>query len=98
MTKLMMRTTPRRVNFLTNKEDLQTAVLGSLGFSTIFIQKMTSLTNCQIAYRLRKANIRRMDYRNGITNLSHRVFSLAQNEAAQDIKVKTSGKLKGKYR
>ena len=55
----------RRVDFFTYDEDFECAYLGSLGFSTRYIIHQTHLTPGKITYRLRKAQIRRMDYRNG---------------------------------
>lgn len=56
---------PRRVDFNTYDEDYECAYLGSLGFSTRYIAFRTKLTPGKITYRLRKAAVRRMDYRNG---------------------------------
>jgi hypothetical protein len=56
---------PRRVDFFDNSDDFEAAFLGSLGFSTRCIQKHTKLRPGQITYRLRKAAIRRIDYRDG---------------------------------
>lgn len=56
---------PRRVDWWIYKEDFECAYLGALGFSTRYIAEKTGLTNGKITYRLKKADIRRMDYRNG---------------------------------
>lgn len=56
---------PRRVDFFTFEEDYRCAYLGALGFSTRYIQGQTKLTPGKISYRLKKAQIKRMDYRNG---------------------------------
>ena len=58
-------TKPRRVDFLTIDEDYECAFLGAMGFSTRFIQSRTTLTSGKITYRLKKAHIRRIDYRDG---------------------------------
>jgi hypothetical protein len=47
------------------REDYECALLGALGFSSRYIQSKTGLRNGQITYRLRKAQISRMDFRNG---------------------------------
>ena len=61
-------TKPKRVDFLNNNDDLQTLVLGRLGFSTSFISERTGLSYCQVLYRLGKQHVRRSDYRNGRTD------------------------------
>ena len=55
-----MKATPRRVDFLNNRDD-QVLVLGQLGFSTDFICAKTGLSPGQIIYRLGKGNTRRLD-------------------------------------
>ena len=56
---------PRLVDYMHNAEDYETALLGALGFSSRYIQSKTGLRTGQITYRLRKAQISRMDFRNG---------------------------------
>jgi hypothetical protein len=56
---------PRLVDYLHNRADYECALLGALGFSTRYIQSKTSLRTGQITYRLRKAQVSRMDFRNG---------------------------------
>jgi hypothetical protein len=46
-------------------EDFECAYLGALGFSTKYIMLRTKLGGGQINYRLKKAHIRRIDYRDG---------------------------------
>ena len=70
--------TPRRVDFKVNKDDFLAAWLGELGRTTKYIQSRTGLTACQVTYRLNKANVRRMDYRNGITATSQAIEELAK--------------------
>lgn len=41
------------------------ALLGSLGFSSKYIQRKTGLTTGQITYTLRKANVYRREFRDG---------------------------------
>jgi hypothetical protein len=55
----------RRVDFFDNSQDYEAAFLGSLGFSTRCIMRHTKLRPGQITYRLKKAAIRRIDYRDG---------------------------------
>lgn len=61
---------PRRVDFLGNDDDYEAAFLGSLGFSTRCIISKTKLSGGQITYRLRKAAIRRIDYRDGTSDMA----------------------------
>jgi hypothetical protein len=56
---------PRFVNFALYDEDYECAFLGAMGFSTRYISTQTHLGGGQVNYRLKKAHIRRMDYRNG---------------------------------
>jgi hypothetical protein len=61
---------PRRVDYFGNASDYEAAFLGSLGFSTKCIQKHTKLSHGQVTYRLKKAEIRRMDYRDGDSDMA----------------------------
>lgn len=61
---------PRRVDFLGNDSDYEAAFLGSLGFSTRCIMAKTKLRPGQITYRLKKAAIRRIDYRDGNSDMA----------------------------
>lgn len=56
---------PKLVDYIHNHDDYETALLGALGFSSRYIQSKTGLRTGQITYRLRKAHISRMDFRNG---------------------------------
>lgn len=55
----------RLVDYLHVREDYECAHFGALGFSTRFISAETGLRPGQITYRLRKAKLSRMDFRNG---------------------------------
>lgn len=69
-----MKTKPIRVTW-TSDDELRCAILAGMGFSTRFIIAETGLTACQISYRLRKATIKRADYRNGESAMAERVLS-----------------------
>jgi hypothetical protein len=69
---------PIRVDFLSNDSDYEAAFLGSLGFSTRCIQTRTKLSPGQITYRLRKATIRRIDYRDGTSDMASLVLRQAR--------------------
>lgn len=77
-----------KVDFFANRDDLRTAMLGALGFSTRYIAAQTKLTTCQIQYRLNKAAIRRLDYRNGDSDVAHLVFKQVQSQVYERIKPK----------
>lgn len=55
-------------------EDLQCAILGGMGFSTRMIMEHTGLSACQVSYRLSKGRIKRRDYRDGHSDVAHRVM------------------------
>jgi hypothetical protein len=58
-----------QVDFSRNEADLKAAVLASLGFSSDYISQVTGLSKGQVGYRLRLAQVKRADYRNGRTPL-----------------------------
>lgn len=64
----------RRVDFLGNDHDYEAAFLGSLGFSTKCIMSRTKLRPGQVTYRLKKASIRRIDYRDGTSDMASLVL------------------------
>jgi hypothetical protein len=72
----MSATKPMRVTW-TQDDELRCAILAGMGFSTKFIMEETGLTACQISYRLRKAAIKRADYRNGQSAVAERVLGYA---------------------
>jgi hypothetical protein len=61
---------PRRVDFRMYEEDFECAYLGALGRSTRNITARTKLTPGKVTYRLRKAHIRRIDYRDGTSDIA----------------------------
>lgn len=88
------KTKPRRVNFFQNSQDLQAAVMGSLGFSTEFIATCTKLSPCQVLYRLGKAKVKRSDYRNGHGQVSLLVGNRLRSQVTEMVRAKISGDLK----
>lgn len=58
---------PRLVDFRKVADDMETGFLGLLGFSTKFISQRTGYSSGQIQYRLHKGDVKRADYRNGIS-------------------------------
>lgn len=71
----------RRVDFTNNPDDFEALILGSLGRSTKFIMGQTGLTHSQVLYRLQRKAIRRMDYRNGESELSQRLLNVERKVA-----------------
>lgn len=76
---------PQRVRLFHGK-DFLCALLGSLGFSTKFIMGRTALTPGQISYRLRRAGVKRSDYRNGESSLSTTILVRARPVAIPAVK------------
>ncbi len=74
-----------KVDFYQNQADIEAALLGSLGFSTSYIEARTRLTKCQVQYRLGKAHIKRADYRNGTNVLARKVVDATRQLAQTDI-------------
>lgn len=66
-------TKPKRVTW-TSDDELRCAILAGMGFSTQFIMEETGLTQSQITYRLKKAAIKRADYRNGGSAMAERML------------------------
>lgn len=79
------RTKPKRVTWSTD-EELECAILASLGFSTRFIEARTGLTPCQVTYRLKKADIKRADYRNGESTMAQRVIDRVAPTRKSDVR------------
>jgi hypothetical protein len=79
------RTLPCRVDFIMHDEDFQVALLGSMGFSTTFIQKETGLTEGQVSYRLSKAAIKRKDYRDGESGEAEMVIATLTKKMSREL-------------
>lgn len=81
-----MKTKPLRVTW-SSDEDIQTAILAGMGFSTKFITETTGLTPCQVSYRLHKAQIRRSAYRNGESVVAQRMIASVprSNQTIRDL-------------
>lgn len=83
---------PRPVDFFKYEEDYECAFLGALGFSTRFIGEQTKLSPGKITYRLKKANVRRMDYRNGYSEIA----SLMRRKMRPEVSSRLTHSLKQK--
>jgi hypothetical protein len=79
------QTLPRKVELLKG-DDFKCALLGSLGFSTKLIMEHTELTPSQVGYRLRKGGIRRMDYRNGESEVASAMLKKARVVALPTVR------------
>lgn len=77
-----LNSAPRRVDFRMYEEDFECAYLCALGLSTKCITTRTKLTPGKISYRLKKAHIRRMDYRDGNSAVSHIVEKYLRSKIA----------------
>jgi len=75
-----MKTKPKLVNWTSNPDDIKCAIMGKLGLSTKAIARETGLTKCQIGYRLHKAKIRRVDFRDGNSETSKLVMNSCANK------------------
>lgn len=64
------RQAPRRVDWFIYDEDFECAFLGAIGRSNRCIIARTKLTPGKITYRLKKAQIRRLDYRDGYSEIA----------------------------
>jgi hypothetical protein len=91
---------PMRVDFVNHAVDLRVAVLGSLGFATDYIAAKTGLTRCQVLYRLRRAGVRRLDYRNGDSAVVANVVGRAELliDVGDDILKRVRGGRRGQKR
>ncbi len=65
----------RFVDYLAKDEDHECALLGALGFSSNLIMRQTGLRPGQISYRLHKADISRMEFRNGTSPWARMMMS-----------------------
>lgn len=63
-------TKPRRVDWELYDEDYECTYLGALGRSNRNIIARTKLSPGKISYRLRKYQIRRLDYRDGTSDIA----------------------------
>ena len=77
-----------KVNYFENRADMEVALMGALGFGTDYIAARTGLTHCQVLYRLGKAKICRVEYRNGDSQLARQVFGSVKGIAESSIRGK----------
>lgn len=86
----------RWVNLLGDPDDYHVVLLASMGMSYKVISEQTGLSVSQIGYRLRRANhgrkewdkISAFNYRNGISEASQAVISLASKRVGKIIQPK----------
>lgn len=77
---------PRRVDFFIYPDDYECAFLGALGMSTRAIEHKTGLTPGKITYRLKKATIKRMDYRNGTSQFAAIILRQARPTINRELR------------
>ena len=75
-------------NKLVDKEDIESMILGALGFSDKMIIKRTKLSNWRIHRNLRLVNVKRRDYRDGVSYVSKIVDKRMGLFAAKDVNSK----------
>lgn len=81
----------------TDPKDLEVLVLGSLGFSTAYIEAKTKRSPGQIGYRLKIAAVKRADYRNGVGPVAKAVVGAVHGDvAARMQKVAASAAVTGR--
>lgn len=74
-----------RITFM-DENDLEVVILGECGWHTKAIAAKTNLTMSQVQYRLTKALVKRLDYRNGLTQNSHVIADWWRKSAGPSIK------------
>lgn len=79
----------RRINWI-DSTTLKACILGKLGFSNKKIIRETNLTQSQLTYRLHRAGIRRIDYRDGTSHTAKVVVSNVTNLIADKTKRENS--------
>lgn len=88
--QLARRVKPRPVDFFRYDEDREAAILGAMGFSSRFIAERTRLTFGKITYRLKKARIRRIDYRDGHSDMAllvlRNLHTVGEKQLTQHLK------------
>lgn len=77
---------------LNKAERFDAALLGSLGFGNIYIQRRTGLTNGQITYTLRKANVRRLEFRRGESPEAQALLRTYRSVAESTLRNRWPGK------
>lgn len=75
----------RIINFGTKATpaDIQCCLLAKMGMSTKLICSRTGLTPGQVALRLRQANIRRSDYREGESMFAQKVIAFCATNSQE---------------
>lgn len=74
-----------KITFL-DDDDLFVAFLGEVGWHSRAIAERTNMTECQVNYRLHKANIKRKDYRNGESKTSELVIDKCAPQVTRDLR------------
>ena len=77
----------RRINYLA-AENFLCCRLALLGFSTKLIMRKCDLSRSQVLYRLKRAGIRRWDYRNGESEIANVVIQRTQQATKRDLETR----------
>jgi len=80
-----MKAKPKKVDWRNNLDDIRVVIMGKLGLSTKAIIRDTGFTPCQVAYRLSKASVRRLDFRNGESNMARIVLQKCGTMAKKEF-------------
>lgn len=76
---------PCRVDVINNYDDHACVLLAMRGRSNKAIYAKTGLSNGQISYRLKKFEIRRMDYRDGVSAFANQVDKMTETLAEASL-------------
>jgi hypothetical protein len=76
------------VDFINREDDFRAILLGSMGFSTSCIIDKTDLSHGQVLYRLGKAGVRRIDYRNGDSPIASVVLKQMEKEVSDKLRAR----------
>jgi hypothetical protein len=84
----------RYVDFLNHLSDLDTCRLANAGFSSTYIGSKTGYSVGQVSYRLKKANIRLRDYRQGNSDTAEYVLAaISDGHYIKELKLKLQNRM-----
>ena len=74
-----------RVSLLSDPDDFHACLLATLGFSVKVITQQTGLSGGRVYYRLKKAQIKIKEYRNGVSPIAQLVIDNSKIKAAKQL-------------
>jgi hypothetical protein len=86
-------TQPQRVDW-NDERCMEVALLGDLGFSAGYIMAETGFSLCQTRYRLGKAGVKLMNYRNGTSESAATVRHAVRYSVKHSLRDRLIGKRK----